>query len=73
MDHELAKMGEQKQFSGTDFTVDLDLPDTYTIARQLQIQDNPPICVCLLLFIVDYDIIFKLGCLFAYRHRGRKY
>lgn len=43
MEHELVKMGEQKQMEGS---TDLDVPDTYTISRQIKIQENPPINVC---------------------------
>jgi hypothetical protein len=45
MEHELSKMGEQKQLDGTDFAADLDLPETYTISRQIRVQENPSICV----------------------------
>jgi len=48
MEHELVKMGEQKQMEGS--TADLDVPDTYTISRQIKIQENPPINVCFEIF-----------------------
>jgi hypothetical protein len=57
MEHELSKMGEQKQLDGTDFSADLDLPDTYTISRQIRIQENPSICVCFLLFLIPIKFV----------------
>ena len=56
MEHELVKMGEQKQMEGS--TADLDVPDTYTISRQIKIQENPPINVCFEIFEITYKNIY---------------
>nr|CAD2191542.1 unnamed protein product [Meloidogyne enterolobii] len=53
MEHELVKMGEQKQMEGS--TADLDVPDTYTISRQIKIQENPPINIVYSLIGIEDD------------------
>ncbi|CAK5097389.1 unnamed protein product [Meloidogyne enterolobii] len=53
MEHELVKMGEQKQMEGS--TADLDVPDTYTISRQIKIQENPPISIVYSLIGIEDD------------------
>lgn len=55
MEHELVKMGEQKQMEGTGSTADLDVPDTYTISRQIKIQENPLICIVYSLIGIEDD------------------